>query len=34
VTTARRLLDWVPRTGLDQGLSLTSERDPRFRQDH
>jgi UDP-glucose 4-epimerase len=34
VTTARRLLDWVPRTGLDQGLRLTLERDPRFRQDH
>ena len=34
VTTAHRLLDWVPRTGLDQGLRLTLERDPRFQQDH
>jgi UDP-glucose 4-epimerase len=34
VTTARELLDWVPRTSLDQGLRLTLERDPRFRQDH
>ncbi len=34
VTTARRLLNWVPRTGLDQGLKLTLERDPRFRRDH
>jgi UDP-glucose 4-epimerase len=34
VTTARRLLGWVPRTGLDQGLRLTLERDLRFQQDH
>jgi UDP-glucose 4-epimerase len=33
VTAARRLLDWEPRTDLDQGLRLTLDRDPRFRQD-
>jgi UDP-glucose 4-epimerase len=34
VSTARQLLDWVPRTELDRGLRLTLEQDPRFRQDH
>ncbi len=30
VSLARQLLDWTPSTGLDQGLRLTLERDPRF----
>lgn len=29
---ARQALGWTPRTGLEQGLRLTLERDPRFRQ--
>jgi UDP-glucose 4-epimerase len=33
VTLARELLDWTPRTGLEQGLRLTLENDPRFRKD-
>ncbi len=32
VRLAEELLHWTPRTGLDQGLRLTLERDPRFRQ--
>jgi UDP-glucose 4-epimerase len=31
VRLAGRLLDWQPRTGLEQGLRLTLERDPRFQ---
>jgi UDP-glucose 4-epimerase len=30
VSLARELLDWKPRTALEQGLTLTLERDPRF----
>lgn len=33
VSLARQLLDWTPHTGLDQGLRLTLDRDPRFQQD-
>jgi UDP-glucose 4-epimerase len=32
VSLARQLLGWQPRTELEQGLRLTLERDPRFRQ--
>jgi UDP-glucose 4-epimerase len=32
VQLARRLLGWTPRTSLDKGLTLTLQRDPRFRQ--
>ncbi|MCL7452213.1 MAG: NAD-dependent epimerase/dehydratase family protein [Anaerolineae bacterium] len=32
VTLARELLGWAPHTGLEEGLRLTLERDPRFRQ--
>jgi UDP-glucose 4-epimerase len=31
VALAQQLLGWTPRTDLDQGLSQTMERDPRFR---
>lgn len=30
VSRARELLDWSPSTGIEQGLRLTIERDPRF----
>jgi UDP-glucose 4-epimerase len=30
VSLAHQLLDWTPSTGLDEGLRLTLERDPRF----
>jgi UDP-glucose 4-epimerase len=32
VSLARQLLGWTPSTGLDQGLRLTLDRDPRFSQ--
>jgi UDP-glucose 4-epimerase len=32
VSLARQLLGWQPRTDLEEGLRLTLERDPRFRQ--
>jgi nucleoside-diphosphate-sugar epimerase len=31
VDLAQDLLDWAPRTELEDGLRLTMERDPRFQ---